>query len=253
MTEYLELRPTDCKHCYRCIRDCPVKAIRFRDNQAEIVQEECVLCGRCFVSCPQNAKRIHDDLPRAQALLEGDAPVFVSLAPSFVANYPGSTIESMRAALMELGFAGAEETALGATLVKQQYDALTEREAQSVIISTCCHTINMLVERYFPEVLPYMAPVVTPMQAHAHSLKNQHPGAKVVFIGPCISKKTEADRYPEYVDCVLTFEELDGWFGQRGMEPPPGRLCAPPTARARHGCFPRRAAFCAPWSAKTKL
>ncbi len=238
MTEYLELRPTDCKHCYRCIRDCPVKAIRFRDNQAEIVQEECVLCGRCFVSCPQNAKRIHDDLPRAQALLEGDAPVFVSLAPSFVANYPGSTIESMRAALMELGFAGAEETALGATLVKQQYDALTEREAQSVIVSTCCHTINMLVERYFPEVLPYMAPVVTPMQAHAHSLKNQHPGAKVVFIGPCISKKTEADRYPEYVDCVLTFEELDGWFGQRGMEPPTGPALRTTDRQGKARLFP---------------
>lgn len=224
MPEYLELRPTDCKHCYRCIRDCPVKAIRFHDNVAAIVQDECVLCGRCFLSCPQNAKRIHNDLPKAQALLMGEAPVYVSLAPSFAANYPGATIEAMAEVFCSLGFAGAEETALGATLVKQRYDAIVEKAEQSVVISTCCHTVNMLVERYFPEVLSCMAPVITPMQAHGHSLKSRFPGAKVVFVGPCISKKAEADRYPEYIDCVLTFEELDEWLCDLGIEPPTGAV-----------------------------
>lgn len=212
MTEYLELKATDCKHCYKCIRNCPVKAIRFSNNQAAIVQEECVLCGRCFVSCPQNAKRIHNDLPKARALVAGDAPVYASIAPSFAANYPGSAIGSVREVLMELGFAGAEETARGATLVKQQYDAMVEKGESKVIVSTCCHTVNMLVERYHPEVIPCMAPVVSPMQAHARSIRAQHPGARVVFIGPCISKKAEAERYPDYVDCALTFEELDAWL-----------------------------------------
>lgn len=233
MTEYLELKAIDCMHCYKCIRNCPVKAIRFSGNQAAIVQQECVLCGRCFVSCPQNAKRIHNDLPRAQALVAGEAPVYASLAPSFAANYPGATIETMQTALAALGFAGAEETALGATLVKQRYDAMVEAGESSVIISTCCHTVNMLVERYYPEALPCMAPVISPMQAHAHSLRARHPGGRVVFIGPCISKKAEAEQYPEYVDCALTFEELDAWFAGAGVAPAGGPAQKDGAGRAR--------------------
>lgn len=219
MTEYLELKATDCMHCYKCIRNCPVKAIRFSDNQAAIVGEECVLCGRCFVSCPQNAKRIHNDLPKAQDLVAGISPVYASLAPSFAANYPGATIETMGKVLAALGFAGAEETAQGATLVKQRYDDMVEAGESSVIISTCCHTVNMLVEQYYPEILPYMAAVASPMQAHARCLRARHPEAKVVFLGPCISKKAEAARYPDDVDCALTFEELDAWFAEAGIDP----------------------------------
>lgn len=220
MTEYLELKSTHCKHCYKCIRNCPVKAIRFSGNQAAIVQEACVLCGRCFVYCPQNAKQIHNDLPQAQALIADNAPVYASVAPSFAANYPGASIETMFTALSALGFTGAEETAQGATLVKQRYDEMVQSEEKNVIISTCCHTVNMLVEQYYPEVLPNMAHVISPMQAHAQSLRTRHPEAHIIFIGPCISKKAEADRYPEYVDCVLTFEELDEWLQQKNIEPP---------------------------------
>ena len=222
MTEYLELKSTDCKHCYKCIRNCPIKAIRFAGNQAAIVPEECILCGRCFVSCPQNAKRVRDDQPAAELLVTGGAPVYASVAPSFMANYPGAGIGAMEEALKALGFAGAEETALGATLVKQHYDAMVEAGEAEVLISTCCPTVNMLVERYYPELLPCMAPVVSPMQAHAKSLRARHPGAKVVFIGPCISKKAEADRFPEFVDCALTFEELDAWFAKEKQKPPGG-------------------------------
>ncbi|MDR1204776.1 MAG: 4Fe-4S binding protein [Peptococcaceae bacterium] len=223
MTEYLELKATDCKHCYKCIRNCPVKAIRVSNNQAAVMQEECILCGRCFVSCPQNAKRIQNDLPKAQELLRGGVPVYVSLAPSFVANYPGAGIEDMEQALKKLGFAGAMETALGATLVKQRYDAMVGAGERSVIVSTCCHTVNMLAERHYPGALPYMAPVISPMQAHARSIRKRYPGAKVVFIGPCISKKAEAERYPDYVDCVLTFEELDAWLIEARIELPADR------------------------------
>ena len=220
MTKYLESRGTDCKHCYKCIRNCPVKAICFSNDQATIMQEECVLCGKCYVSCPQRAKRIHNDLPKVQALLQGDAPVYVSLAPSFVANYPGATIEEMRVVLMSMGFSGVEETAVGATMVKQCYDDMVQAQEKSVIISTCCHTVNMLVEKYYPEVLSKMAPVVSPMLAHAQSLSQSHMGCRVVFIGPCISKKAEAERYPTHLDCALTFQELDAWFIKENITPP---------------------------------
>lgn len=217
MTEFLELKVTDCKHCYKCIRNCPVKAIRFSDNQAAIMQEECVLCGRCFVSCPQNAKRIHSDLAKAQELVASGVPVYASIAPSFVANYAGATIQSIKNALQALGFAGVSETAKGATLVKQQYDAIVEKGEKEVIISTCCHTVDMLVEKYFPNALPYMAGVISPMQANASSIRKEHPDAKVVFIGPCISKKAEAARYPESLDCALTFAELDAWLAEKDV------------------------------------
>lgn len=217
MTEYLELKATDCKHCYKCIRNCPVKAIRFADNQATIMQDECILCGRCFVSCPQNAKRVHNDLPKAQALIAGEKPVIASVAPSFVANYPGVTIEDLKAALLALGFHSAEETALGATLVKQRYDEMVCEGRQSVIISTCCHTVNMLVEKYYPAVLPHLAAVISPMQAHARMIHQRCPEAAVIFIGPCVSKKAEAEHYPGDVDCVLTYDELDTWLAEKGL------------------------------------
>lgn len=238
MTEYLELKATDCKHCYKCIRNCPVKAIRFADNQAAIMQEECVLCGRCFVSCPQNAKRIRSDLETAQALVKGSTPVYVSLAPSFVANWPGTDIEMMEQALQALGFTAASETAQGATLVKQRYDAMVEAVEKDVIISTCCHTVNMLVERYYPEALPCMAAVISPMQAHARSIRAEHPDARVVFIGPCISKKAEAEQYPGDVDCVLTFEELDTWFDHEKVELPGQASAQPKGTEGRARLFP---------------
>ena len=215
--EYLKLKQVNCKHCYRCIRNCPVKAISFSHEQAQIVESECILCGRCFVNCPQNAKEIRNDLPAARALLASGAPVHASVAPSFVANYHGMGITAMERALKKLGFAGVSETAVGAAIVKNRYDAMLEEAEQKVIISSCCHSITMLLQRHFPEALPFLAPVASPMQAHCRAIKEEHPGAKTVFIGPCISKKAEAELYPGAVDCVLTFEELSTWLAEENV------------------------------------
>ncbi len=218
MDYYLQLKKSNCKNCYKCIRHCPVKSIRFSDNQAHIVKEECILCGQCFVNCPQGAKQIRNDVDRVRALLSADAPVYASVAPSFVANYPGSSIDDMAVALKKLGFAGAFETAVGATDVKRQYDAIVDTEKQSIVISSCCHSVNTLIQKHFPEALPYLAHVLSPMQAHCTAIKKQFPGSKTVFIGPCISKKAEADQYEGIVDCVLTFEELTGWIAEAKLE-----------------------------------
>jgi iron only hydrogenase large subunit-like protein/uncharacterized Fe-S cluster-containing protein len=212
MTTYLTLKTADCTNCYKCIRHCPVKSIRFENNHAHIVTEECILCGRCFVSCPQNAKEIRDDLGTIRALIQKGAPVYASLAPSFVANYGGAGISAMEGALKKLGFAGAEETALGATIVKRQYDALLKNETQDVFISSCCHSVNLLIQKYYPQALPFLAPVISPMLAHCIDLKRRYPEGKTVFIGPCISKKDEAETYTGPVDCALTFGELSRWF-----------------------------------------
>ncbi len=237
MNGYLKLKESNCKNCYKCIRHCPVKSIRFSNNQAHIVEEECILCGMCFMVCPQNAKIIRDDVQKAKELIASGKSVYVSLAPSFVANYDGATIKSMERALKVLGFAGAEETAIGATIVKTRYEQILAEGKQDIVISTCCHSVNTLVQKYFPNLAGYLADVVSPMQAHCAKMKKEHPGAYTVFIGPCISKKAEAEKYPGTVDCVLTFEELSRWLEEKqvavGKEPDdiaPGRARMFPTS-----------------------
>ncbi|MFP3090283.1 4Fe-4S dicluster domain-containing protein [Treponema sp. TIM-1] len=217
MTEYITLKTSDCKNCYKCIRHCPVKSIRFADNQAHIVADDCISCGNCFVTCPQQAKEIRDDLGAAQALIENGGPVYASLAPSFTANYGGRNLDAMERALKKLGFTGVEETAIGATMVKRQYDALLKNETHEVIISSCCHSVNLLIQKYYPGALPFLAPVLSPMLAHSMDLKRRYPEAKTIFIGPCISKKSEAEMYTGFVDQVLTFRELSRWLEQKNI------------------------------------
>lgn len=218
MVSCLTLKKSDCKNCYKCIRHCPVKSIRFSGNQAHIIEDECILCGQCFVVCPQNAKQIVDETERVRVLLQSGDPVYVSLAPSFIANYRGIGIRGMRKALKQLGFADVEETAVGATIVKNEYEKMLAEGTRDVIISSCCNSINLLIEKYFPSLLPYLADIVSPMQAHSTDIKRRHPGARVVFIGPCVSKKEEAQRYDDYVDAVLTYEELTNWLRAEHIE-----------------------------------
>ncbi len=218
MADYLTLRKSNCKNCYKCIRHCPVKSIRFSGNQAHIIGNECILCGQCFVVCPQNAKQIKDDTEKVKVLLQSGAPVYVSLAPSFAANYKGVGIDAMREALKKLGFFDVEETAVGATIVKKEYEKLLKEEQRDIVISSCCHSINLLIQKYFPTVLPYLADVLSPMQAHCKDIKKRNPLAKTVFIGPCLSKKDEADYYAGITDAVLTFEELTNWLNAEHIE-----------------------------------
>lgn len=217
MAEFLRLKKSNCKNCYKCIRHCPVKSIRFSANQAHIVSDECILCGQCFVVCPQNAKEIQDDTEKAKALLSGESPVAASIAPSFAANYNGIGIAAIEKALKKLGFYSAEETAIGATMVKREYERLIKEKRQDVIISSCCHTVNLMIQKYYPAALKYLADVVSPMQAHCLDIKRRIPDAKTVFIGPCLSKKDEAARYEGIVDCVLTFEELTKWLEKENI------------------------------------
>ena len=218
MPNCLTLKKSNCKNCYKCIRHCPVKAIRFSGNQAHIIGNECILCGQCFVVCPQNAKQIVDETEKVRVLLQSGDPVVVSLAPSFVANYDGVGINAMRDALQKLGFYDVEETAIGATIVKNEYERMLKEDGRDVIITSCCHSVNLLIQKYFPAELEYLADVMSPMQAHCQDIKKRFPNAKTVFIGPCVSKKDEAEHYEGIVDAVLTFEELTNWLKEAGIE-----------------------------------
>lgn len=217
MPNCLTLKKSNCKNCYKCIRHCPVKAIRFSGNQAHIIGNECILCGHCFVVCPQNAKQIIDETEKVKVFLQSGDPVIVSLAPSFIANYDGVGISAMRNALKQLGFYDVEETAIGATIVKREYERMMREEERNVIISSCCHSINLLIQKYFPAALEYLADVASPMQAHCADIKKRYPNAKTVFIGPCVAKKDEAEYYEGIVDAVLTFEELTNWLKKENI------------------------------------
>ncbi len=213
---YLQLKTSDCRNCYKCIRHCPVKSIKFSGNQAHILPNECILCGTCYVVCPQNAKQIKNDVDTVKSAIADGKKVIASLAPSFAANY-GVGITAMTNALKKLGFYSAEETSIGAEIVKTQYERLLKDGDGSVLISSCCHTVNTLIQKYYPDQLPKLAHVLSPMQAHCKRIKENVPDAYTVFIGPCISKKEEADKYRGMTDTVLTYSEMSDWFKEAGV------------------------------------
>lgn len=213
----IQLKEANCKNCYKCIRHCPVKSITFHDDQARILEDECVLCGTCTLVCPQNAKQIQSDLQKVHAMIDRGEKVYASLAPSFVAAFPDSTFAAVSASLKKLGFAGVEETAIGATRVSEAYCNILERQEVENLITTCCPTVVLLIEKYFPDLLPQLAKVPSPAVAHAKLLRAAYgEDIKVCFIGPCISKKQEALASGQ-MDAVLMFNEVRDWFRREGI------------------------------------
>ena len=213
----LRFKKANCKNCYKCIRNCPIKAIELKDGQAQVIEQDCVLCGKCVLVCPQNAKEVRNDVEAAKALIASGKKVYASIAPAFIASYGVSGVDEFSSYLKQLGFFDVSETAQGAYIVKSEYEKMVENRTQDVIISSCCSTVVTLIQKYHPTVLKYIAPILSPMQTHAKLIKESDPDAYVVFVGPCISKKSEAQAYGGLVDCVLTFDELNDWFASEGI------------------------------------
>ena len=205
----IDFKATKCRHCYKCVRNCEVKAIMVKDGRAEIMPENCILCGRCLQICPQSAKTLVSDLNLVKGMLLRGERVVVSIAPAYMGLLKYRTVGQVRAALMELGFADVRETSEGAALVTAEYARLLEEGS-----------VNDLIEKYYPSLTPYMAPVVSPMIAHGMLIKQQMgQDVKVVFLGPCIAKKQEAQdaRHAGYIDAVLNFNEVNSWLQEKAM------------------------------------
>lgn len=214
---YLEFRNAKCKDCYKCLRECPVKAIDIKGHQAEIIEDRCILCGHCTLVCPQNAKVVHSEINEVRALLAGSDKVIASVAPSFISSFGLSDFGVMKLALAKLGFFDAEETAVGAQAVTQEYANLLKSGQFKNFITSACPAVCRMIQEYYPRALKYLAPVDSPMVAHAKILKKQHPEAKIVFIGPCIAKKREAEEC-HLIDNVLTFEDVIQLFEEKGVQ-----------------------------------
>lgn len=213
---YLELKDARCKDCYKCLRECPVKAIEYVNQKAKIIPERCILCGNCTLVCPQDAKFVHSEIDNVKELLKSSDNVIASVAPSFVSSFSTDSFEVFKDALKLIGFSDAEETAIGAFAVTKRYSELLKTNEYKNFITSACPAVNSMIELYFPKALQYLARVDSPMLAHAKIIKNKKPDAKVVFIGPCIAKKKEAYD-SKIVEGALTFEDLTLLFKENNI------------------------------------
>ena len=215
MPSFLEFKEAKCKNCYKCLKNCPVKAIKIEDNQAKIIEDRCILCGNCTLVCPQNAKSVHTEIDKVKELLK-NYKVIATIAPSFISSFEIKSFETMKRALIKCGFYLAEETARGASIVSDEYEKILKTKKYKNFITSCCPAVNQMISLYYPEALQYLAPVDSPAIAHAKIIKDENPNVKVVFIGPCIAKKRECYE-SGVVDGVLTFEELAELFNEMNI------------------------------------
>ena len=229
---YLNFNSSNCRNCYKCLRECPVKAISVLDDKAQINEELCILCGHCVGSCRFNAKVVASDIAKVRDLISRKK-VYVSLAPSFISSFDVKGFAAMEKALKALGFESVEETAIGAAAVTDEYKKLLEGGKYRNLIASACPATVRLISQYYPDALPFLAPVDSPMVAHARQLKKAYKNCAVVFVGPCLAKKREAAE-SGIIDAVLTFEELEAMLAEAKITPDPSLEDDKDALRARY-------------------
>jgi iron only hydrogenase large subunit-like protein len=231
---------TQCQDCYKCLRRCDVKAIQILDGHARVMDSQCVYCGKCVKNCPAQAKKVRTDLERVKLLISGGERVIVSLAPSFVSEFAGTRPQVLAAGLKRLGFYGVSETSIGAEEVSANIAGYLKTAGPGIHISSACPSVVELVKKYYPNFAHCVTPVYSPALTHAKMLKKIYgEDTKIVFVGPCIAKKIEADRYPELLSAALSFRELHEWFARDRVNLD-GNLCGSASLE-NDGFIPERA------------
>jgi len=207
-----------CRVCYTCVRECPAKAIRIEQGQAEVIPERCIGCGNCFRVCSRNAKEILSCIDTVADLLASRNITAAMLAPSFPVEFTDMSTEELIFRLRQLGFNYVHEVAYGADLVANAYRDLLHNNPDERYIATSCPAIVAYIEKYVPSLVKHLAPIVSPMVAMARIVKKHYNNnCKIVFIGPCIAKKAEEDLTDDSsdVDAVVTFSELRVMFNDK--------------------------------------
>ncbi|MDD3237163.1 MAG: [Fe-Fe] hydrogenase large subunit C-terminal domain-containing protein [Candidatus Gastranaerophilales bacterium] len=209
----------ECHDCYKCVRECHAKAIKIENGHASVLSEKCIACGSCVKACPANAKRVRYDIEKVKTLFRAKKDVYVSLAPTWAGAFDFSS-NKMIGLLKKLGFKDVSETALGAQEVSIETAKLLKEGKNGLYISSACPAIVDYIRLYNPKFTPNITPVASPALTHAKILKETFGHQiSIVFIGPCIAKKNEADRHPELIDVALTFEELNFWLNEEFIKP----------------------------------
>ena len=208
----------ECNDCYKCIRECHIKAIRIQGGSASVIDDKCIACGHCVQVCPAGAKRVRNDIDKVKALFLTGKKVYVSLAPSWAGVYDIPK-EKMIAVLKKLGFDGVSETALGAQEVSIQTAKMLNEADKGLFISSACPVIDDYIRLYQSDFAKCITPIASPALTHCGLLKDTlGDDIKVVFIGPCIAKKNEADANPELMSVALTFDELNYWIKEEFID-----------------------------------
>ena len=208
---------SNCQDCYRCVKACPVKAIKLESGSASIIPDLCIYCGTCTLICPNGTKKVRNDLALLKQSLMRQEKIIVSLAPSYLSEYAKEDIHKVIAAFKEAGFWQVSETAIGAEKVAEATKAWIDEQPNGVYISSCCPSAVQLIKKYYPEYSSYVVPVFSPMITHSLFLKSIYPNVKVAFVGPCAAKKSELDQFHDKIDFVLTFQEIKELFDDMGI------------------------------------
>lgn len=198
-----------CRTCYTCVRGCPAKAIRICQGQAEIIKDRCISCANCTLMCSRGAKKIADSSAEILELLKSRKPAAICLAPSFPVEF--ADIDPLRFAgmLKKAGFNFVNEVSFGADIVSLQYRKLINENPGKKYISSACPAVVSYIEKYHPALVKNIAPIVSPMVATARVMNQLYgPEISIVFAGPCVSKKKEAEKYSADIYSVITFQEL---------------------------------------------
>lgn len=208
-----------------CAKACGVNAIKSdRLGRAEIDYDKCVSCGMCLVNCPFGAIADKGQIFQVIHAIKEGIPVYAAVAPAFIGQFGKDlTPDKLRSAMQSLGFADVVEVAVGADLctIEEAQDFLNEvPEKMPFMATSCCPAWASMAKKLFPDLAPYISMALTPMVLTGRLIKKEHPGCKVVFIGPCAAKKLEASRKSirSDIDFVLTFEEVMGMFTAKGIE-----------------------------------
>lgn len=216
--KFLEFDKSKCDDCFKCLRACPTNAISFVGEKRDIVDELCIKCGLCQSHCTPGALKIHNDVPLVKNQIRLGRKVIASIAPSYVGVFNLDHPHQMVSALKKLGFYKVEETAFGAEIISRLYEEEVTKAHEGNIITSCCPSSNYLIERYYPELIDDVIPVVSPMIAHGKIIKEvEADDPYVVFIGPCLAKKAEAEDVKNAIDSVITFSELDEWLKKENV------------------------------------
>ena len=218
MTSPVYTTENECQDCYKCVRHCPVKAIRIVNGKASVIPEACVACGECVKVCPAHAKKIRNDLARLKELLASGEPLCASVAPSFTGYFKGVTIGQLAHALKRIGFAEVSETAHGAESVSAHVSRLLDATTSPLVISSACPAAVDMVRKYLPEYAKFISPLPSPVRAHCRLIKEKYGSkTKVVFFGPCAAKKNEADTYGNELALAVVFPALEQLFSEKGI------------------------------------
>ncbi len=210
----------NCQDCYKCIRHCPVKAIKIENMSASVMDELCIYCGTCVEVCPADAKKVRNDLNSARYLMEHKKRVILSIAPSWPLAFEDYSDAQLLYALKQLGFNGVSETAVGAEWVTRKATQILKDSEQGLCLSSCCPVVVQIIEKFYPQHIPYLMPLQSPMQVHARYLKQKYgTDTAVIFAGPCIAKKKEIEEAENCMDIAITFDDLRSWLEDEALVP----------------------------------